>query len=55
MVPDVIAWSFQVFRRQAATTPPIVPITADNTAEIPTRATVAGIADTISFQTGWRL
>ena len=33
-------WSFQVFLRQAAITPPRVPITADRTAETPTSATV---------------
>ena len=40
-------WSFQVFRRQAAMIPPIVPINAERMADTPTRATVAGIAATI--------
>ena len=48
MVLDVMEWSFQVFRRHPATIPPRVPKMAENTADVPTRATVAGIRETIS-------
>ena len=55
MVPEVMLWSFQEFLRHAAMIPPRVPITADSTADTPTRATVAGIASTISSHTDCRV
>ena len=52
IVVEVIARSFQVFRRHPARSPPSVPTAAAKSHDTPSRARVAGIRWTISFQTG---